>query len=215
MPVRKIPKNYRNVTGVAAQSKAIGEAQFESPLERDFIALLEFSPEVARYEVQPVKIEWRDAEGRLRYYRPDVRVEFCDELKRPPWLYEVKCREDLCAHWDELRPKFRQGIRYARKQGWVFHLVSDVEIRTPYLVNARFLLGYRNREIPKALIEAVRHASEGLGEMSVEQILHTLSDDPWRQAEYLPAIWYLIANGHLHADLQQALTMASPIRGFT
>lgn len=215
MPVRKIPKNYRNVTGIAAQSKAIGEAQFESPLERDFLALLEFSPEVARYEVQPVRIEWKDAQGKLRYYRPDVRVEFCDELKRPPWLYEVKCREDLRAHWDELRPKFRQGIRYARKQGWVFHLVSDVEIRTPYLANARFLLGYRSREIPEALIDAVMHASAALREASVEQVLHSLSDDPWQQAESLPAIWYLIANGHLHADLQQALTMASPIRGFT
>lgn len=215
MPVRKIPKNYRNVTGIAAQSKAIGEAQFESPLERDFIALLEFSPEVARYEVQPVKIEWKDAQGKPRYYRPDVRVEFCDELKRPPWLCEVKCREDLRVHWDELRPKFRQGIRYARKQGWVFHLVSDVEIRTPYLANARFLLGYRNREIPEALIDAVMHASAALGEASVEQVLQALSDDPWQQAEYLPAIWYLIANGHLLADLQQVLTMASPIRGFT
>lgn len=109
MPVRKIPKNYRNVTGIAAQSKAIGEARFESRLERDFIALLEFSPEVARYEVQPVKIEWKDAQGKPRYYRPDVRVEFCDELKRPPCLYEVKCREDLRTHWDELHPKFRQG----------------------------------------------------------------------------------------------------------
>lgn len=215
MPVRKIPKNYRNVTGIAAQTKAIGEAQFESPLERDFITLLEFSTDVARYEVQPVKIEWIDAQGKPRYYRPDVRVEFCDELKRPPWLYEVKCRDDLRTNWDELRPKFRQGIRYARKRGWVFHLVSDAEIRTPYLTNARFLLGYRNREIPEATIEAVMHALERLGEVSVEQLLHALSDDPWQQAEYLPAIWYLVANWRLHADLQQTLTMASPIRRFT
>ncbi len=214
MPVRKIPKNYRNVTGIAAQTKAIGEAQFESPLERDFIALLEFSPDVARYEVQPVKIEWIDAQGKPRYYRPDVRVEFCDELKRPPWLYEVKCRDDLRVHWEELRPKFRQGIRYARKQGWVFHLVSDAEIRTPYLTNVRFLLGYRNRTIPKAPTDAVMHALERLGEASVEQLLQALSDDPWQQAEYLPAIWYLIANWRLHADLQQTLTMASPIRRF-
>ena len=39
MPVRKIPKNYRNVTGVAAHSKADGPAAFESTLERDFITL--------------------------------------------------------------------------------------------------------------------------------------------------------------------------------
>ena len=91
--------------------------------------------------------------------------------------------------------------------------MSDVEIRTPYLTNVRFLLGYRNRAIPKVSIDAVMHASERLGETSVEQLLHALTDDPWQQAEYLPAIWYLIANGHLHADLQQALTMVSPIVG--
>jgi hypothetical protein len=92
--------------------------------------------------------------------------------------------------------------------------VSDTEIRTPYLTNVRFLLGYRNRTISEASIDAVMHAVEHLGEASVEQLLHALSDDPWQQAEYLPAIWYLIANWRLHADLQQALTMASPIRRF-
>ena len=46
MPVRKIPKNYRNVTGVHASEKSIGEAQFESTLERDFLTLLEFHPDV-------------------------------------------------------------------------------------------------------------------------------------------------------------------------
>ena len=44
MPVRKIPKNYRNVTGIAAHAKADGPAAYESTLERDFITLLEFSP---------------------------------------------------------------------------------------------------------------------------------------------------------------------------
>ena len=58
------------------------------------------------------------------------------------------------------------------------------------------------------------HVSERLGETSVEQLLHALSDDPWQQAEYLPAIWHLIANWRLYADLQQTLTMASQIRRF-
>ena len=58
MPVRKIPKNYRNVTGIAAATKSGGAAQFESTLERDFISLLEFLPEVKSIDPQPVKIEW-------------------------------------------------------------------------------------------------------------------------------------------------------------
>lgn len=43
MPIRNIPKNYRNVTGVAANSKAEGKAMFESTLERDWLTLLQFS----------------------------------------------------------------------------------------------------------------------------------------------------------------------------
>lgn len=35
MPVRKIPKNYRNVTGVASRHKAAGRAMPESTLECD------------------------------------------------------------------------------------------------------------------------------------------------------------------------------------
>ncbi|CBJ44349.1 hypothetical protein V4C85_03805 [Ralstonia solanacearum] len=48
MPVRKVPKNYRNVTGIAAHRKAEGAAMFESTLERDFIALLEQRPNSRR-----------------------------------------------------------------------------------------------------------------------------------------------------------------------
>ncbi len=61
MAVRTIPKNYRNVTGIAASSKSGGAAQFESTLERDFLSILEFSPEVKSLDPQPVKIEWLDA----------------------------------------------------------------------------------------------------------------------------------------------------------
>ena len=40
MPIRKIPKNYRNITGIAPYDKAIGIAAYESSLERDFLTLL-------------------------------------------------------------------------------------------------------------------------------------------------------------------------------
>lgn len=76
MPVRKIPKNYRNVTGIAAHSKANGPAAYESTLERDFITLLEFSPEVEAFEVQPVTLEWCDDSNKQRRYTPDTLVMF-------------------------------------------------------------------------------------------------------------------------------------------
>ena len=53
MPVRKIRKNYRSVTGVFTGQKNEGSTEFESTLERDLFTLLEFSPDVLKYEAQP------------------------------------------------------------------------------------------------------------------------------------------------------------------
>lgn len=211
MPVRKIPKNYRNVTGIASQTKAIGDAQFESTLERDFISLLEFSPEVKHYEVQPLTIEWKGDNGRRRSYTPDVRVEFQEHLQRPPWLCEVKYRADIKENWEELHSKFRRGVRHARQSGWIFHLVSEIEIRTTYLKNVRFLLGFQRRQIPETAISQVLGAVAQLRMATVEQVLQALSTDPWQQAEWLPAVWHLVANHRIGADLDEELTMISQI----
>jgi len=47
---------------------------FESSLERDFLLLLDFDPEVVLYEEQPVTINYHDDQGRRRRYTPDVLV---------------------------------------------------------------------------------------------------------------------------------------------
>jgi len=211
MPVRKIPKNYRNVTGVAASGKAVGSAQFESTLERDFLALLDFSQEVERYEVQPIKIEWCDEHGDARSYTPDVLVEFIPELNRQPWLCEVKYRADIKKHWPTLHPKFRQGIRTAKQRSWRFRLVTEVEIRTPLLTNVRFLAPFRFRSIPATNIETLLTALSAAGRATLGDLLQTVADDVWQRAEYIPALWHLLACHRIGADLDTELTMDSPI----
>ncbi len=116
MPVRKIPKNYSNVTGIASRSKAIGQAMFESTLERDFITLLEFNSNTKSFEVQPLTIEWRDEKDKSRKYTPDILAFFKPQNKKLI-LYEVKYRNELSQSWPELRPKFKAAIKYARNKG--------------------------------------------------------------------------------------------------
>lgn len=70
MPVRKIPKNYRFLTGVFGGTKNVGKASFESPLERDLQILLEFDPDILEYEAQPVLIPRTDGKGRARFLLP-------------------------------------------------------------------------------------------------------------------------------------------------
>lgn len=213
MPVRKIPKNYRNVTGVAASSlKAEGEAQFESTLERDFLNLLEFSPEVKCFEVQPIKLEWLDKNSSPRSYTPDVLVHFIEDVGRAPCLYEVKYRADIKKHWAELHPKFLRAIRHCKEHGWKFHLVTEVEIRTAYLKNVRFLKPFRRQVHDQAQINLLLHTLSLSGVSSPSIMVANFSADTWVQAEWIPVLWHLIAKGEILADLDEPLTMDSRIR---
>jgi len=211
MPVRKIPKNYRNLTGVLSSSKSIGSAQFESTLERDFLSHLEFSPEVQNFEVQPIVIEWRDAHGARRTYTPDVLVFFSPEVQRPPWLCEVKYRADLKKDWEVLHPKFRSAIRFAKEKGWRFRLVTEVEIRTAYLNNIRFLMPFRSRVIPETIKITLLEQLAAAKKTTPASLLRAMSHNEQKQAEWLPIIWHLIAHHRIGVNLEQFLTMNSEI----
>src|SRR2546421_5301425 len=76
MPVRIIPKNYRSLTGLVPNTRTQSMTAFESSLERDFLLLLDFDPDVEFYEEQPVKITYHDESGRRRTYTPDVFVRY-------------------------------------------------------------------------------------------------------------------------------------------
>lgn len=209
MPVRKIRKNYRNVTGISSATKALGEAPFESTLERDFLRLLEFSPDVASFEAQPLTLNWRDEAGAKRSYTPDTWVAFHDTSGLKPWLCEVKYRSDLKEQWSELRPKFRQAIRYARQRGWRFRLMTEVEIRGPALEAAKFLLTFRRRTIPADQATHVLALVDTLKDTTPGDLLRHIASDPNIQAEWLPAIWHLVAQFQIGADLQSPLSMSS------
>src|SRR2546426_9456395 len=75
MPVRIIPKNYRSLTGLVSNTRTQSMTAFESSLERDFLLLLDFDPDVEFYEEQPLTITYDDR-GRRRTYTPDVFVRY-------------------------------------------------------------------------------------------------------------------------------------------
>lgn len=211
MPVRKIPKNYRNVTGRAASNKAEGAAAFESTLERDFITLLEFSPQVKGFEVQPVTINWVDDKGLARRYTPDVLVHY-STTDMLPELVEVKYRQDLERYWVDLKPRLKAGIRFACTQGWRFKIMSELEIRTPLLNNARFLLPFlRNGPPPEADMDLLFSKLKQLGQSTPQFLTTAIFQDEWRRAQLISTVWYLVAKRIIGADLDQPVTMTSTI----
>jgi len=213
MPVRKIPKNYRNVTGVAAHRKADGPAMFESTLERDFITLLEFDPTVETFEVQPLTLDWTDSGSKIRRYTPDVLATFnLPHGHRGKTLYEVKYRDELRRDWQDLRPKLRAAVHFARTQGWCFKIVTEVEIRSPYLDNAKFLLPFvRQGPVDEVHMDQLDEQLRLLHHSTPAELLAAAFQDEWNQARLLPSLWYLVGTQQIGTDLSKKLTMTSPI----
>lgn len=93
MPVRKIPPNYRSVTG-SISFRSRKSVRFESTLERDFYEILDFDLNVDDIDGQPVLIEYEDETVRAKHYTPDVLVMYREDIVPAkymrPWLCEVK-----------------------------------------------------------------------------------------------------------------------------
>ena len=193
----------------------MGGAAYESSLERDLITLFQFDQKVEKVVTQPVTINYMDTSGKARRYTTDVLVQYRKDTVATEGfkdlLCEIKYRDELAEKFQELKPKFKAAIRYAKSQGWRFRLFTEKQIRTPYLFNARFLLPYRELDVDALVVERVLNK---LAEMKVTDpntLLSSLASDKWERAGLIPIIWHLISNFHVGADLKQPLTMMSRI----
>jgi TnsA endonuclease N terminal/TnsA endonuclease C terminal len=213
MPVRMVPKNYRSLTGLVPNPRTQSMTAFESSLERDFLLLLDFDPDVEFFEEQPVKIIYHDVKGRRRTYTPDVLVRYRTDPPQArhtkPLLCEVKYRDDLRQHWAEYRPKFRAAQRYARQQGWRFHVVTERYVRTPYLENVKFLRSYRTLPVNDSYRTQLLSTLATLEATNPASLLAAVFQDRWQQAQLLPILWQLVATRQIGTDLEQPLTMQS------
>ncbi len=213
MPVRMVPKNYRSLTGLVPNSRTQSMTAFESSLERDFLLLLDFDPDIEFFEEQPVKIVYYDANGRRRTYTPDVLVRYRNDAPQTrhtkPLLCEVKYRDDLHQHWAEYRPKFQAAGRYARQQGWRFRVVTERHVRTPYLENVQFLRPYRTLPINDSYRTQLLSTLATLEAADPASLLAAVCPDRWQQAQLLPLLWQLVATRQIGTDLDQPLTMQS------
>jgi hypothetical protein len=214
MPIRTIPKNYRNVTGRLASSKS-EDTYFESTLERDLFTILDFDPNVAMYDSQPLLVNWVDSNGKQRSYHPDVLITYHPEHvpygMKETVLCEVKYRDDIKENWAEYKPKFKASIKYAKKRGWRFKLLTENEIRTNFMENARFLLPYMRNPLCDSHEELLLNQLKSLRQTSVEGLIASLFNDKWSQAELIPSLWYLIGTKRIVTDLNLPLVMSSQI----
>jgi hypothetical protein len=212
MPTRKILPSSTSLTGQVAGRKSVGPADSESTLEHDLLTLLEFDRAVNRYEVQPVRIDYVDENGRARHYTPDVLVHYRsepDEETRPPLLAEVKPRAILARDWRDIRRKVRAARAHAQENGWKFCVLTEKHIRTPFLRNARFLLPYTRLESDSAMEALLTNSLSELGAATPDALLASVYWAPENRAMLLPSVWRLVGIGRIACDLGLPLTMTT------
>ncbi|HLX53296.1 MAG TPA: TnsA endonuclease N-terminal domain-containing protein [Aquella sp.] len=211
MKTRKVPLNYRNVTGNNGSVKS-DYSVAESTLEADFLTLLDFSKDVAYFRTQPVTIEYNKNDLRCTY-TPDVKVE---SINSKITFYEVKYRKDLFKNWASLKPKFKAAIRYARENGAEFKIITEREIRTDYLLNIKFLKMYNVQECATSKHKVLEDMLAKLKVSTPNKLIQTLEEQGWSRVESLYNIWLVVALGELgknnvYVDLYKRLTMDSTI----
>jgi hypothetical protein len=202
MPVRTIPRSYRNVTGRIAIPGSRSVA-FESTLERDFILVSLFTPGFAGIEEQPVAIP--QPKGR-RPYTPDFLVTW---VSRQPDLVEVKPADEV----QEMAGKAPIARSYAEERGWRFNIVTDKQIRTPRLENARFLLPFRRHTPDPAIVETLFSLlGRPVGDGSIKDLVGAAALYGICRERSLPALWHLISTFQIAADLDTLLMMTSVVK---
>lgn len=205
---RKIPLNYRNITGTVRSAKSESYTEFESGLERDALILLEFDPSVLQFTSQP-RTFYYIHNGRKRRYTPDILVEYTNGDK----LYiEIKYRTDLKADWEKLKPKFKAAIRELKKEPQTrFKIWSEVEVRTPYFINAKYLLHFKNKPLNEAHQALLLQNLDRLNESTPNDLLGLCTSNLTLRAELMHTLWSCIARGYINTDMLNPITMISPI----
>lgn len=208
---RKNRLKYFSLAGKFASKKTGKLHFFESSLERDFILLLEADPVVLDYIEQPLSIQYSPTDKRFKY-TPDFLVTFDHPLLKRNILYEIKYLSELNKKEDDFFSKFSAAKEYANEKGWDFEVLTENEIRTPYLENARFLLNYRDYEYENIEdFELLLQTIIDLDETTPEEAILIAAWDKNKQAELIYLLWHMISVGYIKCDLNKKVTMQSEI----
>lgn len=210
MPVRGNTKSHRSLVGVVASRKSVGPASFESSLERDFFEILDFEPGVREFEVQPLRVPFRDPNNQPRSYTPDVFVAWHEDR---PWLCEIKFRVDLFRNWSDLKPRFKAARAFCRAEEWEFRILTENEIRTDYLANVRFLRHYLKpgRQAAKEHCEWVLDELTRTSRVPAHELIESMSHDKWTRGFLIYALWQLVAEGKIRADLNTRVSLETTV----
>lgn len=208
---RDIPIKEYSLSGKIVSKKNESIIEFESSLERDYIYLLEFDENVYKYCEQPVQISNDDL-----FYTPDFYVEYLNEKKD---IIEIKYSSDLLINLEKYQEKFDLAREYCSKNNLNFKILTEVDIRTQYLENIKFLLRFKSsfnvgNNIDSDHVHDINLLIQRLTELkesTIFELLNKCSKTDSKKAELTHILWHLVSLSIIKTDLNTKLTMNNKI----
>lgn len=176
---------------------------WESPLEKDYIHLLEPDRTVKFYQEQPLKIRFV-LDGKEHLYTPDFMVW------RGPKIQIVEVKPEDKVYQEKYQRLFRIVSQACNEEGYEFLVVTDSMIRVqPKLNNIKTFWRYAG--VPISSAQQLHHCRDIFSqtpEMPLGKVLESLAA---RQI-YKPTVYGLLYWGILEINLLEQISKESRIR---
>lgn len=208
---RKIPKNYRNITGKFFSRKVNGSIAYESKLERDYYMLFELDTNISIIQEQPITLK---SEITKLTYTPDFKIYINIDGEYKTIIGEIKYKKDLRKKWSTLRPKFEMARDYCNSQEntefKIFTNACSKISSKDYLFNTHFLLNFKKFDYEHYKLLKSKYTYN----CTIKDLLTHCSSNLSIQMELLNTLWYLIRINVIETDLFLKLSTSSILNKF-
>lgn len=197
---REIGTTYGSIRSKVPLGSPSGPQVVESALEKDLLVQLTFSGKVYDVITQPV-LDYK-VDDVSKTYTPDLLVRLFPGLLHQSLYFfiEVKRVAELDAKSAVQAPKFAAARRWCRDHIGEFRIVTDADIRSPYLANAQLLghhVGHEPEDEP--LMRIRRLLAEA--PISVRALRTKLVGEGISQLDANVAVERMVANRFIYCDL--------------
>lgn len=198
MPVRKVSNRGGNTIGKFPSIKMNRMVAFESLIERDYLYVLDYEPNILSFTEQPLTIEYLH-DGKALHYTPDFHLV---ETGKRNVL--VECKPQALTETDENQRKFRAAQAWCAEQDWRFVVITDHQLRAGYrLQNIKLLTYYARADVPSPvqgqIHQVLAAAPDGLTIEGMAQLL-----TPQHPATTVSWIMHLAFRGKVWLPLETA-----------
>lgn len=215
MPVRKISnKGGKKKTGLFPSEKTMSMVDWESPLENDYMFLLEFDRTVVSFEAQPMTITYK-FNGRTRRYTPDLKVQKKnDEIQ----IIEVKPQDKLMKllNDEEFKTRIIAAHSFCKTNGWEFKIVTDADIRAgSILKNIKLLFKFSRIQVPSSDYLKIRNElllKGSNGYLSIEGLAEALGKSLIEKKRIKAYVFALLWSQKIVCDLTREINTRTLVR---